>query len=607
MKYYLDTEFFDSREKAMSIVCLSISDESGLIREFWTYEDEDLDEVTSFFSSIEGSTLVAFQATAEVRSLLSLNIDPRKYKWIDLFSEWVQLLNKNDTFLIKEDKSFRKKNLIECTEKMIGIKRDSEFKDDTRDLILSGGPYTPEERQRILFYCSDDIKHLANILKAMQDYYKEVWSHEIEDIEPVMLNRGNYICALGICENEGIPMDIPQLRHLNYNYTKVIRSVIEDMNETFHLYELAKKPKKDPDRPDRWIFRQKNFQGFIEHLGMTSRWPRTPSGHFSTAEDDIQKFRGIEAVEQLYQCRKTIKSMQSIDPEKKDGLWNNIGKDGRVRPYFGQFGTQTGRNAPKAKAFPLAMAHWMRHLMVPPKGYEIFSVDYGSQEFALAASMSEDPNMIEAYNSGDPYFYFAKMAGAVPMDAERKDHEEIRNLFKATVLGLQYGMGVDKLQLKLEQDTGEKVDRLLAYSLIAKHKRIFKGYWKYLDEMSEIYKKNGLLKTKDNWILFGNNPNFLSVRNFPIQGTGASVLREVMIQCMRKGIKTIAPLHDGVYFLIKKDDEDAKKEILDIMSNATTNFTELPVRMDTESYYEGKDWLYGKSLETYRKIESYIY
>ena len=588
----------------MAIVCLCIVDERGNKQEFWTHENTD--EVTSFFSSIEGETLVAFQSIAEVRSLLSLGIDPRKYKWIDLFSEWVQLLNKNDTFLIKEDKSFRKKNLIECTTKMLGIERDAEFKDNTRDLILSGGPFTSEEKQRILFYCSDDIKHLANILKAMQDYYNEQWSHEIEDIESVMLNRGNYVCALGMCENEGIPLDIPQLRHLNYNYTKVIRSVIEDMNETFHLYELAKKPKKDPDRPDRWIFRQKNFQGFINSLELTG-WPRTPSGHFSTAEDDIQKYRHIEAVEQLYQCRKTIKSMQSIDPTRKDGLWANIGKDGRVRPYFGQFGTQTGRNAPKAKAFPLAMAHWMRHLIVPPKGYEIFSVDYGSQEFALAASMSGDQNMVEAYNSGDPYFYFAKMAGAVPMDAQRKDHEEIRNLFKATVLGLQYGMGVDKLQLKLSADSGRDVSRSMAHELIIKHKRIFKGYWQYLDEMSEIYKKNGLLKTKDNWILFGNNPNFLSVRNFPIQGAGAAVLREVMIKCMEQGIKTIAPLHDGLYFLVEKGNEKERQQIIDIMSQASVDYASIPIKMDTDIYNEGVDWLKGKSLETYRKIESYIY
>ena len=604
MKYYLDTEFYNSQEKDMNIVCLCIVDEHGNKREFWTHDNKD--EVSSFFSSIEGNTLVAFQATAEVRSLLSLGIDPRKYKWIDLFSEWVQLLNKNDTFLIKEDKSFRKKNLIECTNKMLGIQRDAEFKEDTRDLIMSGGPYTSEEKQRILFYCSDDIKHLANILKAMQDYYNEVWSHEIEDIEKIMLNRGNYICALGMCENEGIPLDLGKLRLLNKNYHQVIRAVVEDMNRTFELYIEKHPPKKYPDRPIKWVFRQKNFQGLINHLGLKAKWPRTPSGHFSTAEDDIEKYRYIEEIEQLHQCRKTIKSMQSIDPEKKDGIWANIGKDWRVRPYFGQLGTQTGRNAPKAKQFPLAMASWLRSLIVPPAGYHILAIDYASQEFALAASMSGDLHMIEAYESGDPYFYFAKLAGAVPMDAERKDHEEIRNLFKATVLGLQYGMGVDKLHLKLMADTGKAIPRIQAISLVNKHKRIFKRYWQYLDEMSEIYKKNGLLKTEDNWILFGNNPNFLSVRNFPIQATGASILRRVMVECMKAGIKTIAPLHDACYFLIKEGDEDERKQILQIMSDAAMHFSTIPIRLDSDIYYEATDWLKGKSKQAHDNIMSYI-
>ena len=68
-------------------------------------------------------------------------------------------------------------------------------------------------------------------------------------------------------------------------------------------------------------------------------------------------------------------------------------------------------------------------------------VDFSSQEMGIAAALSGDPALLEAYRSGDVYLSFAKQAGLAPADATKASHGEVRDRCKAVVLGTLYGMG----------------------------------------------------------------------------------------------------------------------------------------------------------------------
>ena len=58
-------------------------------------------------------------------------------------------------------------------------------KDEMRDLILRGGPWTDAERQAILDYCESDVVALARLLPAM-----------LPEIDlPRALLRGRYMAA----------------------------------------------------------------------------------------------------------------------------------------------------------------------------------------------------------------------------------------------------------------------------------------------------------------------------------------------------------------------------------------------------------------------------
>ena len=105
------------------------------------------------------------------------------------------------------------------------------------------------------------------------------------------------------------------------------------------------------------------------------------------------------------------------------------------------FRARTGRNQPSNTKFIFGPSVWLRGLIQPPPGYGIAYIDWAQQEFGIAAALSGDPLMMEAYCSGDPYLAFAKQAGAAPPDATKATHKAIRDQFKSTVLAVQYGMG----------------------------------------------------------------------------------------------------------------------------------------------------------------------
>ena len=67
-------------------------------------------------------------------------------------------------------------------------------------------------------------------------------------------------------------------------------------------------------------------------------------------------------------------------------------------------------------------------------------LDFSSQEIAIAACLSGDEALWQAYTSGDPYIQFAIDAGLAPVGATKESHKAERNACKVIMLGVQYGM-----------------------------------------------------------------------------------------------------------------------------------------------------------------------
>src|SRR5262249_57573878 len=93
----------------------------------------------------------------------------------------------------------------------------------------------------------------------------------------------------------------------------------------------------------------------------------------------------------------------------------------------------------------------LRWVRKPSGSMAVAYIDFEQQEFAIAARLSGDGDMLEAYASGDPYLAFAKQAGAIPQDGTKETHGSQRELFKTTALGVLYGMEAEGLALRLDQ------------------------------------------------------------------------------------------------------------------------------------------------------------
>lgn len=230
-----------------------------------------------------------------------------------------------------------------------------------------------------------------------------------------------------------------------------------------------------------------------------------------------------------------------------------VGSDGRNRALMSMFRSKTGRNQPSNSKFVFGLSAWLRGLIQPRPGYGLAYVDWSQQEFGIAAALSGDARMQEAYSSGDPYLAFAKQAGAVPAHATKASHASEREQFKACVLAVQYGMREESLARRILQPTAH------ARELLKMHRRTYAQFWSWSEGVVHYAQTQGKLWTVFGWCLHvGAGANARSLANFPMQANGAEMLRLACCMATEAGIRVVAPVHDAVLIEAPLDELDAR-------------------------------------------------
>ena len=152
--------------------------------------------------------------------------------------------------------------------------------------------------------------------------------------------------------------------------------------------------------------------------------------------------------------------------------------------------------------------------------------------------------MQDAYRSGDPYLRFARKAGAVPGDATKKTHPMERDQFKVVTLGVLFGLSADGIARKL------CVAPCRGRELFQMHRETFPRFWQWSDQVQDEAMLTSKLQTVFGWCVHvGLDPNPRSLRNFPMQGNGAEMLRLACCLATEQGINVRAPVHDA--FLVE--------------------------------------------------------
>jgi DNA polymerase-1 len=207
-----------------------------------------------------------------------------------------------------------------------------------------------------------------------------------------------------------------------------------------------------------------------------------------------------------------------------------VGSDGHNRTIVSAFRSKTGRNQPSNTRFIFGPSTWLRYLIRPGPQRGLAYIDWQQQEFGIAAALSGDTLMKQAYQSGDPYLAFAKQAKAVPPEATKASHKSERDRFKACVLAVQYGMGEASLAHRIGQPP------IVGRELLKLHRATYQTFWRWSDAMLDDAMLSGKLQTVFGWRLsVGANPNPRSLRNFHMQANGAEMLRLACCKAVEEG------------------------------------------------------------------------
>lgn len=627
---FLDFEFNNSSEKFMNLVCVAWWDTlSKKMDSEWLLNDPKMSEhVARRFEGYrdEGFTFVCY-GTAEPRSFTSLGLNPIHFKWVDMLSEYKQLKNHNARLTYghyldfktgspkksvppwinpRKDNTKVPHNLATCVWQFLRVNLDTEHKNQMRDIIIYGTDSEIESsRIHIQKYCESDVEYMPKLWDEMLVEYGRVMGSEFQNIYKYAETRGNWSADLALMEHQGIPLEMECVETLSENYAELVDTLIQRCVDVYPFWVKIQKTKKS--KPV-WVKKYQQFEDFVISKGRGDSWPKTASGSYSSDRDVLKtESMNYPEIKILKETNDTIQQLKWFRPVALPEFKSNVGSDNCLRPYFNPYGTQSGRNAPPAKSFILAMSSWLRALIRPPKGWTIVSIDYSSQEFILAGVLAGDDSMIDAYKSGDPYLYFAKKAGAVPMDGTKAEYSEERKMFKATTLGLQYGMRAKSLSAKLSVDMGRTITERDAEKLIKLHQKVYPKYWKWLDSIEKSYRTKPL-KMMDGWMMFRDNRSKLSVLNAPTQGNAQAILRVATRRAHHKGCRLISPLHDALYMICRDHEvEEHTRWLSDAMVSAVVDSVgDHGMRIDVENHDRDHIWIEEKGESMYKLLAKYL-
>ena len=556
----IDTEFqFDvSKTYVKTPLCLCMKDLStGYEYKFWDHESKDM---TQHHFDFESTLFVCHYATAEVSYFLA-RLMGRPPFIFDTWTEYAKLYKnrRNSLSLIAAATAYGSQNLI-----------SEEEKNRFRDMCIDQDAWTKENQNQILEYCLNDVRMGEDVFLGVVKDLETICGKDYEILLEQAMARGQAMACFAKCQQNGIPVNNTAIAEFNAFWPDVKHHVIQRLNKKVNLYDENSK------------FSNVKFNDLVTKLELIREWPRTPKGKLKTNKSTLEIYS--DAFPEIYDF-KQVKGL--LDSAKLAAY--QISEDGRYRPDngFKPFGTHTGRCSPSSK-WIFGTSKWGRNFMKPSFGNVLVYLDYKSEEPFVAAMLSGDKNLLASYLTGDIYLGTAKLAGLIPEDAKREDHEDIREAFKVIVLATNYGMGMSSISKSLKRFGFNASE---AAGLMRKYKELYHDYFEWLEVRTNHAQMHGYISTSMGWDRHFAENSFINPRslmNWSIQSESAEILRNALIRLTDAHIKVCATVHDA--FLIEcpiPESEDQIRVAIKCMVDAARYIVggDKNIMVDTEKYF----------------------
>lgn len=443
------------------------------------------------------------------------------------------------------------------------------------------GIFEVEPRKLSDYACQD-----ADIALKLRHSLEEQLEKTPELLEVCRQLEFPLVRVLADMEHEGVSIDTVHLDQLSIKVTGELATlterIFEAAGETFNidspkqlghiLFDVLKLPAKKATKTGY----STNVQ-VLEELAM-----------LHPVASDLLEYRSLQKLKGTY-----IEALpKMINP-----------LTGKVHTSFNQSITATGRlssSNPNLQNIPIRteLGKEIRRAFIPSNpGNLLLSADYSQIELRIAAELSGDPMLIEAFrNHEDIHAATARVifdTKEVTPDMRRKAKEvNFGVLYGIQPFGLSQRLGIPQKEAK------EIIDTYMAK---------YPGMFSSLQTIIEEAKKKGYVTTlmgRRRYVpeLNSANGNIRKAAervtmNTPIQGTAADIIKFAMCSISRElkkgGFRSamLLQVHDELLFEMPPDEEARLREMVErnmIEAASKCGVKNVPVEVDTGS---GKNWL----------------
>ncbi|MFU2518915.1 MAG: DNA polymerase I, partial [Clostridiales bacterium] len=322
---------------------------------------------------------------------------------------------------------------------------------------------------------------------------------------------------------------------------------------------------------------------------------KTKTGYSTNAEVLEGLVGEHPAISQILEYR----SLSKLKSTYCDGLLKVIADDGRIHTRFNQVETRTGRISslePNLQNIPIRteLGSQMRKFFIAGEGKKLVDADYSQIELRVLSDLSNDKNMIDAFNSGeDIHTITASQVFNLPVQMVTP---QMRSRAKAVNFGIVYGIGA----FSLAKDIG--VSNKEAKQYIENYLAHYSGVDDYMKKMIDLAKDKGFSETlfhRKRYLPELASSNHMMrafgervARNMPIQGTAADIIKIAMVKVddrlAKENMKSrlILQVHDE---LIVESPENEAQRALEIVCEEMENACKMKVLLRADGKI-GNTW-----------------
>lgn len=336
----------------------------------------------------------------------------------------------------------------------------------------------------------------------------------------------------------------------------------------------------------------------FDRLKIVDKPKKTKTGQYTTSEETLESLKDVHPIVSKILEYRSLKKLLST---YIDALPLLIDKhDKKVHTSYNQTVTATGRlssSNPNLQNIPIrdAQGKEIRKAFIPDNGCTFYSADYSQIELRIMAHLSQDPHMIEAFNSGEDIH--AATAAKIYKTPIGEVTGDMRRKAKTANFGIIYGISVFGLAERLSIPRSESKILIDGY---------FESYPKvkeYMDNIIVQARETGYVETilgRKRFLPDINSRN-TTVRgyaernaiNAPIQGSAADIIKIAMNNIFERfekaGLKSkmILQVHDELNFNVVNDElSHVEQIVIEEMEKAYK--LSIPLKADSGT---GKNWL----------------